>query len=230
MQTEKKKSFKLRQPVVRVLRLAQVLRIIRIIRSILEWLILIVAFGVLTYIFIETYQGKAPNFFGKNILHVVTGSMEPTISTDDYILVDRKYVGPLKQDDIIAYYTEDPEIYGKLVIHRIIGINPDGTYVTQGDANLVADELAVRQEQVLGLYVERIMFLNWLKSFMDFRKILLILGVALFLTMAAYEVRTVTNLKNRVDSLKQEAIEEYRNSLNVTEDGMEEEQESTGED
>ena len=55
--------------------------------NVVEWLLLLASVTLLAYIFITTMQGKAADFFGYRILHVVTGSMEPTISVDDYIVV-----------------------------------------------------------------------------------------------------------------------------------------------
>ena len=72
-----------------------------------------------------------PMPFGIGASVVLTGSMEPTISPDDLIIVvDRDSYG---EDDIVVFQS------GRvLVVHRILSIEGD-TVVTRGDANDAAD-------------------------------------------------------------------------------------------
>ena len=182
--------------------------IVHRIIGILEWLLIFAAAGTLVYVFVCTAQGKAASLFGYNILHVVTGSMEPTISVDDYILVKKEAMSSLEKDDIIAYYSEAKDISGKLVIHRIIQINDDGTFITMGDANPVPDENAVRPDQILGRYKGRIEFLNWIASFIDVKKLLLLAVIIPMFLASIYEVSTITKLVKKKKKLEaQEAAE-----------------------
>ena len=74
---------------------------------------------------------KLPMPFGYGAAVVLSGSMEPAISTGDLIIV--KETTDFAVDDVVVY--QDGNM---LVTHRIIAI--DGTAVTtQGDANNVAD-------------------------------------------------------------------------------------------
>ena len=157
----------------------------------IEWIILLASVGLLAYIFITTMQGKAASFFGYRILYVVTGSMEPTISVDDYVVVKSGDTSSLQKGDIIAFYSEDPEIRGKLVIHRILEVKEDGSFIMKGDANPVEDSLAVRPDQVVGKYVGRLRFLNWLSSFVSLKKILLLAVIIPMFLMSIYEVSTL---------------------------------------
>ena len=59
----------------------ETIKVLRKIASYIEWTILLVGALLLFYIFFNTLQGKAVNICGYNVLHVVTGSMEPTITT-----------------------------------------------------------------------------------------------------------------------------------------------------
>ncbi len=165
-------------------------RLRKVINAI-EWIILLASVGLLSYIFITTMQGKAASFFGYRILYVVTGSMEPTISVDDYVVVKSADTSSLQKGDIIAFYSEDPEIRGKLVIHRILEVEEDGSFIMKGDANPVADSLAVRPDQVVGKYVGRLRFLNWLSSFVSLKKILLLAVIIPMFLMSIYEVSTL---------------------------------------
>ena len=162
--------------------------------NVVEWLLLLASVTLLAYIFITTMQGKAADFFGYRILHVVTGSMEPTISVDDYIVVQDVNPEDLEKDDIIAFYTEDQEIKGKMVIHRIVDILEDGSFVMKGDANPVADPLTVRGDQVVGKYKGRLRFLNWISSFVSVKKLLLLAVIIPMFLMSIYEVSTLAHL------------------------------------
>ena len=162
--------------------------------NVVEWLLLLASVTLLAYIFITTMQGKAADFFGYRILHVVTGSMEPTISVDDYIVVQDVNPEDLEKDDIIAFYTEDQEIKGKMVIHRIVDILEDGNFVMKGDANPVADPLTVRGDQVVGKYKGRLRFLNWISSFVSVKKLFLLAVIIPMFLMSIYEVSTLARL------------------------------------
>ena len=162
--------------------------------NVVEWLLLLASVTLLAYIFITTMQGKAADFFGYRILHVVTGSMEPTISVDDYIVVQDVNPADLEKDDIIAFYTEDQEIKGKMVIHRIVDILEDGSFVMKGDANPVADPLTVRGDQVVGKYKGRLRFLNWISSFVSVKKLFLLAVIIPMFLMSIYEVSTLARL------------------------------------
>lgn len=204
-------------------------KIKRLLRA-LEFVVLAFAVLFFAYIFICTKQGKAVDVFGVNVLHITTGSMEPTIEEGEYILVTDNNMDSLNVKDIVAYYTEDPEVYGQLVVHRIVKVNDDGTYLTKGDANMKTDELSVRKEQIIGRYSSSIWFLNWLVSFTDIKKLMLVLVVIPLLLVSIYEFSTVTRLvyglkseeyleelkkkgiesaEEKKERLKKKAIEEY---------------------
>lgn len=74
-------------------------------------------------------QLPMPFGFGTGI--VLTGSMEPTFSAGDLIVV--KEAPTVAPGDIVVYQNN-----GILVVHRVITVDGD-TVTTQGDANNVAD-------------------------------------------------------------------------------------------
>ena len=74
-------------------------------------------------------QLPMPLGFGTAV--VLSGSMEPTFSTGDLIVVTER--DSVAVDDIVVYQQS-----GSLVVHRIVAI--DGEYITtQGDANNTTD-------------------------------------------------------------------------------------------
>lgn len=90
--------------------------------------------GVNVYLWnARSLMGNAlPMPFGYGAAVVLSGSMEPTFSTGDLILV--KESKDFQVDDIVVYQTGSV-----LVVHRIVQIDGD-TAITQGDANNVTDE------------------------------------------------------------------------------------------
>ena len=193
-----------------------------------EWILLALTFGMVVYAFVCTARGKAVNFFGHSLLHVVTGSMEPTIETGEYVFTKEAAQEDLAVGDIVAYYSEDPQIKGRLVIHRIKEIREDGLYITMGDANPVPDPYPVRYDQIQGRMSGRAAIFNWISSFTDPRKLLLMLLVIPIFFLSIYEAGTLGKLikgaransplakkKEKeaydaaVEEIKKKAVEEY---------------------
>ena len=213
------------------------LKVLRKVLAYAEWAVLMGAAVLLFFIFFNTLQGKAVNICGYNVLHVVTGSMEPTISTNEYVFVKKTDINSLEKEDIIAYYSEESDVKGMPVIHRIVEVYPDGRFKTKGDANDVADVLPVRGDQVIGKYRGRARLLNFISSFMDFRKILLLFVIIPMFLASVYEVNSIRKLTKKVrednkseedkmkanesyeetvERLKKEAVEEYLKSQSDT--------------
>ena len=98
---------------------------------------------------------KVPAIFGYKPFIVMSGSMETEIYTNDLIFV--KTIDPieLKENDIIAFRTDDNVV----VTHRIIEKteeNGELAFVTKGDNNLTRDNNKVKASTVEGKYVTRI--------------------------------------------------------------------------
>lgn len=91
-----------------------------------------------------------PMPFGVGIAIVMSGSMEPTLSVNDLVIIqknDRYEVG-----DIVVFQDRD----GSSVIHKIISIDAEnGTVQTQGDANPIPDD-PIDLKYVKGKLVTRI--------------------------------------------------------------------------
>ena len=81
---------------------------------------------------------------GYESYRILSGSMEPTLITGEIVLVNTNDVHA-KVGEVIAFQTGD-----HVVIHRVVEILADGSYVTKGDANVTNDLRAVEQWQILG--------------------------------------------------------------------------------
>lgn len=92
------------------------------------------------------------------IIGIETPSMTPNIKVGDAVVIDKKTNrDKLKEKDIIAYKNDD----GVIVVHRIININADGTFITKGDYNNTSDPLYVNKKQVVGKVMFKIPFIAY---------------------------------------------------------------------
>ena len=179
-------------------------------KGIFDWvsmILLAVAIIFTSYVMIMNVRGKPVSVFGYSILKVMTGSMEPTLGTGEYIVVKKTPVSDLKVGDIITFYTEDPTIRGLLVTHRILSINPDGTMVSKGDANPVEDSVAVSPDKILGRFACKARFFGMIGGFADKRKLIMVVVIIPITAMALYEMRTLTKLWKKLEEENKEQEE-----------------------
>lgn len=134
----------------------------------------LIAAGLAVYISVCSARGVPAKLFGRSFARVMTGSMSPSISEVDYIIIKSGDLNELKKGDIITFYSEDPTIYGKLNTHRIIGVAEDGSYITKGDANTEADPVTVKRSKIVGKYAGKSRFLRWVNSFASGKKLIMI--------------------------------------------------------
>lgn len=114
----------------------------------------------LSYIFIiispRIFKGFYP--FGIKTAIVETGSMEPTLKINDFVIV--KKPKKVEVDDIVSYTNN-----GKSeVLHRVVRINKK-EIITKGDANNTEDQ-PINISQVTGIYVGKIKYLGNIISIM----------------------------------------------------------------
>lgn len=115
-----------------------------------------------------------PMPFGYGCAVVLTGSMEPTIMTDDLIFVRAET--EFEVDDIVVYQS------GRMmVVHRIVDIDGD-VVTTQGDANNVADE-PVDKSLVKGVVIGHVSGLGAAVRFLKNPAITILLAAAAFLSV-----------------------------------------------
>ncbi|WP_303789668.1 signal peptidase I [Ruminococcus flavefaciens] len=180
------------------------------ISNIIVAVITVIALIFVIYVMVCSSRGKAVNVFGKSILKVVTGSMEPSIHVGDYIVVEKTDSDNLMKDDIISFYSEQSDIRGLLVTHRIVGRADDGSYITKGDANPVSDTVTVQKDKIVGKYKGKARFFIWVSSFMNVKKILLLLVVIPILIVSIYEAKTVVKLGREITEKEKMTPEEKR--------------------
>lgn len=102
-----------------------------------------IPFAIAVIVFICVVYGIGPY----KMLGIETGSMQPNFNIGDAVVIDKNYdPEKLKVGDVIAYEDND----NKIIIHRIVKINSDKTFITKGDNNNVADSFYVHKEKIKG--------------------------------------------------------------------------------
>lgn len=142
-----------------------------------------------------------PMPFNIGISVVLTGSMEPTIDTNDLIIV--KKTNDYQVNDTIVY-----QLGNSLIVHRIINIEED-TIITKGDANNTEDS-PINISQIKGEVVIKInglgLVIKFLKSL--YGKLLILL-IAILLIYYSYKIERkeeqekIKLLKEEIQKLKQ---------------------------
>lgn len=96
------------------------------------------------------------------IVAVESYSMVPTFYKGDILVLQGVPAEDLKVGDIIVFSTKEQPAP---VVHRIVKINPDGTFQTKGDANpgQLNFEKNIRPEQIHGKKIMIIPYLGWVK-------------------------------------------------------------------
>ncbi|MFF2842584.1 Ig-like domain-containing protein [Paenarthrobacter sp. NPDC057981] len=85
---------------------------------------------------------------------VQSGSMEPHISPGDVVLSSTlPDTSPVPLGGVVEFLSPaeaEPDGVGKTRLHRIVGANDDGSYITAGDANTDVDSTPMKREQITG--------------------------------------------------------------------------------
>ncbi|OYC97735.1 signal peptidase I [Microbacterium sp. Yaish 1] len=127
-----------------------------------------------------------PRVSGGDALTVLSGSMEPTFSAGDVIVVAGADPATVCTDvsigSIVTFFPEpnDPTLVTHRVVGKTIGSFADGTdcrLITQGDANTTADA-PVSPEQVRGTFLYGIPGVGWIRQWIAENPLLAAGGLA----------------------------------------------------
>ena len=119
-----------------------------VVRCIIAVLLCAVLYTAVFFVAVKIQNPNAvPMPFGFGASLVLSGSMEPEISTDDLVFVKR--ADELHVGDLVLYNTG-----GSNVLHRITKIDGD-IITTQGDANNTEDK-PISASVVLGVYIGKV--------------------------------------------------------------------------
>ena len=129
-------------------------KIFKVILDVLVWIIIILAASV-TLITLTSREKGVSQVFGYVPLNIQTGSMEPTIMTDD-LIITKQYDGKseLKEGDVISFRATEQDTY-IIKTHRIksvLTVNGMTSYVTRGDNNTADDDQQVAPGDIISTW------------------------------------------------------------------------------
>lgn len=102
------------------------------IKSALSIFFVGIAVLILINVIVAKFNNEIPRIFGYSAHLVVTDSMAPEINVGDLIIAKKVDQSTIEVGDDIVFITTDPKLHGITIIHRVVRINDDGSFVTQG--------------------------------------------------------------------------------------------------
>lgn len=131
----------------------EIRKVLKIAWKVIEKLIMIAIIFVSLIIVTQKVTDNDKSFLGYRIFRVQTGSMVPVYNVGDVIFVKEKDLNKIKVGEDVTYWGTTGVMKGKLVTHRVIGIEEsDGqkAFRTQGVANTAEDPI-VYANQINGV-------------------------------------------------------------------------------
>jgi len=115
----------------------------------------------LSYLYIVVSPKIFKNFypFGIKTAIVLTGSMEPTLNIDDFVIL-RELKGRVNVNDIVSYKRPGEK---NEVLHRVVRVDKN-IVITKGDANNKEDD-PIDVMQITGVYVRKVKYLGKIITF-----------------------------------------------------------------
>jgi signal peptidase len=137
-------------------------RAVRLSALLVGWIILGILGGLLLAV-------GVPNLFHAKSLTVMSGSMEPAISTGDVVVAQQIAPMAARVGDIVTF--RDPLRHDRLITHRVREIHVQQSkvlFVTKGDANTSTERWVVPVDGTIGrvaFHVPRLgYFMVWIRS------------------------------------------------------------------
>jgi len=189
---------------------------------ILSIVILVLSLSIIINVISANINHKLPSVFGFSVSYVPTESMEPTISSDQYILSQSTSFDKVNVDDIIIYRSNTEN---RFIVHRVIE-KYDDYLRTKGDNNPVADSEHITSDMICGKYLCTIGFLSIFSGGVNSTVVYVILvilflililtqGFSIYIKYKADKIKKQNELKNKqaLDQLRAEIYKEELEKL-----------------
>ena len=161
--------------------------------KIVWWVLLVLLLALIVCIVSAKIKGKVPKIFGYSVVMIATESMGDTFPVGTYILIKETSPEDIRENDVICFYSEDPNIYGHPNTHRVTKViesNGKYEYITKGDANAVEDNITAKGEKVIGRYVQKLEVLTWITGAVRSQGMFVVF-IGMFIATAGIIVATV---------------------------------------
>ena len=212
------------------------MKIAKKIFRILGTILLIFLIAIVVLMFNARMSGEAPSIFGYQVFRVSSASMEPTLMVGDVILVKDTEPEEINKGDIITYLGTQGDFAGKFITHMVVEepTVSGGEYVftTKGISEFsIENDPAVYEEQVLGVYVCTVPFIDKIYTFF-LQPYGLITFILVIVVLFAYELislivsyKTLDQIDDIVDD-DNKLIEDKSDGDSDKSDDIEKEQEN----
>ena len=173
-------------------------------RLILVFVLIIVTFIIYNFVSIFVLKQNYVNYFGYTYFNVGSGSMHPTIESDDIVIV--KMGDIYKLNDIVTFPFQN-----SFITHRVVEIR-DKLLITKGDANYIKD-VPVNSDDVIG----KVVFI-WKKGGIVRKvllapRVLITFVITLFLIIITYSYDKDLFKKYRMRRLSKKKIRDYKREI-----------------
>ena len=171
---------------------------------ILVFVLIIVTFIIYNFVSIFVLKQNYVNYFGYTYFNVGSGSMHPTIESDDIVIV--KMGDIYKLNDIVTFPFQN-----SFITHRVVEIR-DKLLITKGDANYIKD-VPVNSDDVIG----KVVFI-WKKGGIVRKvllapRVLITFVITLFLVAITYSYDKDLFKKYRMRRLSKKKIRDYKREI-----------------
>lgn len=127
--------------------------------------ILSISFTVVVVVF-TIYLWPAVLGGGSRIITVSGHSMEPTYDSNDIVVT--RDAGNTRIGDVVVFEVPEGPAEGMLVIHRVLEVDDEGFFITQGDNRDTPDQWPLTEDDIVGKPLAHIprggMFLDLLRN------------------------------------------------------------------
>jgi signal peptidase I len=123
-----------------------------VLRLMLSWAVAaarVAAFLLLVLLAGLAATALAPQAVGLEAHVVVSGSMTPHVHPGDVVLTAPVSAAELRPGQVVLF--PDPQEPDRLLLHRLVSVDPHGRLVTRGDANQSDDGVHVPPSEVRGV-------------------------------------------------------------------------------
>lgn len=180
----------------------------KITTIILTVLLFILAFYIMIFGSIARKNNELLNFFGYSYSFVPTDSMagtnEDSFEANSLIITKKTPFNDLKINDVIVYQGKSHSGAEILIVHRIVRVNEDGSFVTKGDnPNSTEDQVFVTNDNYQAKMIKSFKMFSFGKNINSFQLQLLFLAIIILVIFTIYQIfNLVRNIKK--DKLKEE--------------------------
>ncbi|MEK5024681.1 signal peptidase I SipW [Paenibacillus sp. FSL M7-1046] len=177
-------------------------------RNLLMYVLILIFLLTLVSAITSRMNGGTPKILGKEILTVLSGSMEPGIQTGAVIAVkpvSEQSQGSFKPGDVITYKALDGS--NSLITHRIVSVLGSGEntrYITKGDNNDAQDADPIPSSNVVAQYADFTVpflgyFMNWVKSTAGIIVVMVIPGIFLVISSLITIFKSIMRMEDPVE-------------------------------